>query len=52
MFDVVDRLGDEVAHMIIVQGINDTVAVAPTGDKAKVAKDPKLVRDRGRLLPE
>jgi hypothetical protein len=49
VLDVVDRLGDEVAHMVVVQGVNDAVAVAPPGDKAKVAEDPKLVRDRGRL---
>jgi hypothetical protein len=49
VFDVVDRLGDEVANMVVVQGVNDAVAVAPPGDKAKVAEDPKLVRDRGRL---
>ncbi len=49
VLDVVDRLGDEVAHMVVVQGVDDAVAVAPPGDKAKVAEDPKLVRDRGRL---
>jgi hypothetical protein len=49
VFDVVDRLGDEVPHMVVVQGVNDAVAVAPPGDKAKVAEDPQLVRDRGRL---
>ena len=49
MFDVVDRLGDEVSHMGVVQGVDDAVAVALPGDKAKVAEDPKLVRDRGRL---
>ena len=49
MFDVVDRLGDEVAHMVVVQGVNDAVAVTPPADKAKMAEDAKLVRDRGRL---
>jgi hypothetical protein len=49
VLDVVDRLGDKVAHMIVMQGANDAVAVAPTGHKAKVAEDPKLVRDRGWL---
>ena len=49
VLDVVDRLGDEVAHMIVMQRVNDPVAVAPPGDKAKVAQDPKLVRDCGRL---
>ena len=49
MFHVVDRLGDEVSHMVVVQRVNDAVAVAPPGDKAKMAEDPKLVRDRGRL---
>ena len=49
MFDVVDRLSDEVAHMVVVQGVNDAVAVASPGNEAKVAEDPKLVRDRGWL---
>ena len=49
VLDVVDRLGDEVAHMLVVQRINDAIAVAPPGDKAKVTEDPQLVRDRGRL---
>ena len=35
--------------MVVVQGVNDAVAIAPPGNKAKVAEDPKLVRDRGRL---
>src|SRR5438094_6398172 len=49
VLDVVDRLGDEVAHMVVVQGVNDTVSIAPPGNKTKVAENPKLVRDRGRL---
>ena len=35
--------------MVVVQGVNDAVAVASPRDKAKVAEDPKLVRDRRRL---
>jgi hypothetical protein len=44
VLDVVDRLGDEVAHMVVVQGANDAVAVAPPGDKAKVAEDPMTLQ--------
>ena len=40
VFDVVDRLGDKVAHMIVVQGVNDAVAGAPPADKTKMAEDP------------
>jgi hypothetical protein len=46
VFDVVDRLGDEVADMVVVQGVDDAVAVAAPGDEPKVAQEPKLVRDR------
>src|SRR6266540_6108091 len=35
--------------MVVVQGVNDTVSVAPPADKTKVAQEPQLVRDRGRL---
>src|SRR5438105_3342741 len=35
--------------MVVVQGVNDAVAVTPPADKAKMAEDAKLVRDRGRL---
>jgi hypothetical protein len=49
VFDVVDRLRDEVAHMVVVQRVDDTVAIAPPADKAKMAQDPQLVRHRRRL---
>jgi len=49
VLDVVDRLRDEVADMIVVQRVDDAVAVAPPADEAKVTQDPQLVRHRRRL---
>lgn len=49
VLDVIDRLRDEIADMVVVQRIDDPVAVAPTGHETEMTQEPQLMRDR-RLL--
>lgn len=46
---MVDRLRDEVADVVVVERIDDAVAVSFASDETKVAKQAELMRDR-RLL--
>ena len=52
VLDVVDRLSDEVANMVVVQRVDDTVAVAATGHETEMTKQPQLVRHRRLLQPD
>ena len=46
VLDVVDRLRDEVANMVVVQRVDDTVAVAATDHQTEMTQQPQLVRHR------
>ena len=49
VLDVVDRLRDEIADMVVVQRVDDSVAVAPTGHQTQMTQQPQLVRNRRRF---
>ena len=51
VLDVIDRLGDQVANMVVVQRVNDAVAVAATGHETELTQQPQLVRHRRLLQP-
>lgn len=44
VLDVIDRLRDEVADVIVVQRIDHPVAVAPSCDETEMTQQPQLVR--------
>jgi hypothetical protein len=52
MLDVSDGLLEQLADVVVVQRVDDVASLAVTGDQAKMAQQPQLVRDRGRLHPD
>ena len=46
VLDVIDRLRDEIADVIVMQRINNSVAIAPTRHQAEMTQQPQLVRNR------
>ena len=49
VLDVVDRLRDQIADVLVMQRVDDALAVSPPPDEAKVAEQTQLMRNR-RLL--
>ncbi len=49
MLGMRDSLGQQNAHVLVVQGVDDVPALALANDQAEMAKHPKLLGD-GRLL--
>ena len=47
-----DGLSEKLPNMVVVKVIDDTSALAMTHDQTEVAKQPKLMGDRGRLHPD
>jgi hypothetical protein len=52
MLDMRDGLSKKLPNMVIVEVIDDTPALAVTHDQTEVAKQSKLMGDRGRLHPD
>jgi len=46
---VVDRLRDKIANVVVVERVDDAIAISLASDKAEVAKQAELMRGR-RLL--
>ena len=52
VLDVGDDLFEQLGDVVVVELVDDLAPIALTGDQAKVAQQPQLVRDRGALHPD
>jgi hypothetical protein len=49
VLDVSDSFAEQLSDVLVMQRVDDAAALAPAADQSKMAQQPQLVRDGGRL---